>query len=90
MLAGVLSALRATEGQLADQKFLFLGAGEAGVGIAELIATAISTQAGCTMEEARTRCLFLDSKVGPLSSFLRVLWIATCAAIVIISGLHAA
>eukprot|EP00892_Ulva_mutabilis_P010458 jgi/Ulvmu1/7785/UM004_0014.1 len=62
VLAGVLSALRATGGELADQKFLFLGAGEAGVGIAELIATAVTRQTGCAMKEARKCCLFIDSK----------------------------
>lgn len=63
MLAGVLSAIRASGCQLADQKFLFLGAGEAGVGIADLIAAAIKKNTGCTMKKARKRCFFIDSKV---------------------------
>jgi malate dehydrogenase (oxaloacetate-decarboxylating)(NADP+) len=61
-LAGLLSALRATGGSLADQRVLFLGAGEAGTGIAELIAIALEARHGLTRAQARTRCLFMDSK----------------------------
>ncbi len=60
-LAGVYSALRITKGQLTDQTFLFLGAGEAGIGIGDLIVSAL-IDAGMTIEEARKRCLFMDSK----------------------------
>ncbi|CAI0425584.1 unnamed protein product [Linum tenue] len=42
VLAGVVSALKILGGSLADHKFLFLGAGEAGTGIAELIALEMS------------------------------------------------
>ncbi|CAL5359176.1 unnamed protein product [Camellia sinensis] len=42
VLAGVVSALKLVGGTLADHTFLFLGAGEAGTGIAELIALEIS------------------------------------------------
>lgn len=59
-LAGLYSALRLTGGQLAEQKLLFLGAGEAGIGIADLVVSAMM-QAGLTAEAARRRCWFVDS-----------------------------
>ena len=60
-LAGVYSALRITGGRLADQKFLFLGAGEAGLGIGELITGAL-VAGGLSVEEARRRCWYVDSR----------------------------
>ncbi|GBG68534.1 hypothetical protein CBR_g3078 [Chara braunii] len=62
-LAGILSALRVTKQPLgAQQRVLFLGAGEAGTGIAELIAMAIVKRTGIPIEEARKACFFMDSK----------------------------
>lgn len=61
-LAGLLSAARATGKPLAEHRFLFLGAGEAGTGIGELIATYMHLRTGCTMEQGRKACYFLDSK----------------------------
>ncbi|HUX38934.1 MAG TPA: NAD-dependent malic enzyme [Rectinemataceae bacterium] len=60
-LAGIFSALRLTGKTLADQRILFLGAGEAGVGIGELIVSAM-IDAGLKPEEARRKCWFVDSK----------------------------
>ncbi len=60
-LAGIISALRITGGRLADQKFLFLGAGSAGIGIAYLLVHAM-TLAGLTAEQARARVWLFDSK----------------------------
>ena len=60
-LAGLISALRETGQSLADQKLLFLGAGEAGTGIADLF-TAAAIDAGLGEREARERCWFVDSQ----------------------------
>jgi malate dehydrogenase (oxaloacetate-decarboxylating)(NADP+) len=61
VLAGLYSALRLTGGTVADHRFLFLGAGEAGIGIGDLIVTALKSE-GIPEAEARARCWFLDSK----------------------------
>lgn len=60
-LAGLYSALRLTHNRLADHKFLFLGAGEAGVGIGDLIVTALKAE-GVSEAEAKQKCWFVDSK----------------------------
>ena len=60
-VAGLLGALRLTGGQLAAQKLLFLGAGEAGTGIADLYVAA-AQEAGLSEADARARCWFVDSK----------------------------
>ncbi|XP_024020690.1 NADP-dependent malic enzyme [Morus notabilis] len=62
VLAGVVAALKLIGGSLADHKFLFLGAGEAGTGIAELIALEISKQTKAPLEETRKKIWLVDSK----------------------------
>ena len=60
-VTGVYSALRVTKQKLADQRFLFLGAGEAATGIAELLVDAMVAE-GVEREEALKHCFLFDSK----------------------------
>jgi len=60
-LGGLYAALRITKQKLEGQKILFLGAGEAGTGIGELVVSAL-TDLGLSEIEARKRCWFVDSK----------------------------
>ncbi len=60
-LAGIFSALRLTGKSLKDQKILFLGAGEAGIGIGELVVSAMLDE-GVKVGEARRTCWFVDTK----------------------------
>ncbi|KAI9191931.1 hypothetical protein LWI28_015692 [Acer negundo] len=62
VLAGVVAALKLIGGKLADHSFLFLGAGEAGTGIAELIALEMSKQTKSPVEETRKKIWLVDSK----------------------------
>ncbi|EOY33358.1 PREDICTED: NADP-dependent malic enzyme [Theobroma cacao] len=62
VLAGLVAALKVVGGTLADHRFLFLGAGEAGTGIAELIALEISKQTNMPLDEARKKIWLVDSK----------------------------
>lgn len=62
VLAGLIGALRFVGGSLANHRFLFLGAGEAGTGIAELIALEISKKCQIPLEEARKNIWLVDSK----------------------------
>jgi malate dehydrogenase (oxaloacetate-decarboxylating)(NADP+) len=59
-LAGIFTALRVTGGKLTDQKVLFLGAGEAASGIADLIVSAMIAD-GCSKADALQRNWLVDS-----------------------------
>ncbi len=60
-LGGIYSALRITGKPLSEQKFLFLGAGEAGIGIGKLLVEALKEE-GLSTEEAKLKCWYVDSK----------------------------
>ena len=61
VLAALLSAQNLTGRALAEEKLVFIGAGEAAVGIANLIVT-VQVRDGVDEAEARARIWFVDSK----------------------------
>ncbi|XP_057525038.1 NADP-dependent malic enzyme [Amaranthus tricolor] len=68
VLAGLIASLKLLGGNLADHTFLFLGAGEAGTGIAELIALEMSKKTNSPIEEMRKKIWLVDSKGLVVSS----------------------
>jgi malate dehydrogenase (oxaloacetate-decarboxylating)(NADP+) len=60
-LSGVLGALRISGGELQDQRVLFYGAGQAGIGIGNTIVAAMIEQ-GVAADQAHRNCWFFDSQ----------------------------
>jgi malate dehydrogenase (oxaloacetate-decarboxylating)(NADP+) len=58
-LAGLATALQIVDAPLTDQRILFLGAGSAGIGIANLIASAMQMK-GLSQDVARSRISMFD------------------------------
>ena len=59
-LAGVLTSLRITGGSLKNSRILFVGAGQAACGIADLIALAIQSAEGLSFAEACEKIFMVD------------------------------
>ena len=60
-LAGLHTAVKLNKTTLMDQKILFLGAGEAGIGIGDLFTSALVAD-GYNEKEVRQKCWYFDSK----------------------------
>lgn len=60
-LAGLINALKITGGQLKEQRILFLGAGSAAIGLADLIVSALGQQ-GIAPDVARQQIRLFDTK----------------------------
>ena len=60
-LSGIIGSLRITGEKLSDQRLLFLGAGEAGIGTADSFVAAL-VEEGVSVEAARKQCWFVDTQ----------------------------
>jgi len=60
-LAGLINAMKITGGKLQDQRILFLGAGSAAVGLADLFVSALGQQ-GIPADQARQKVRMFDTK----------------------------
>ena len=58
-LAGMINACKVKGTQLKDESYLFLGAGSAGIGLSDLLCSAL-TEEGLTLEQARARVRLFD------------------------------
>jgi malate dehydrogenase (oxaloacetate-decarboxylating)(NADP+) len=59
VLAGMINAAKIKGTKLSDEKYLFLGAGSAGIGLADLICSAI-VQEGLTRKDAQAQVYMFD------------------------------
>jgi malate dehydrogenase (oxaloacetate-decarboxylating)(NADP+) len=59
VLAGMINAAKIKGTKLKDEKYLFLGAGSAGIGLADLLCSAM-TEEGLTLEQAQARVFMFD------------------------------
>ena len=59
VLAGMVNAAKIKGTKLSDEKYLFLGAGSAGIGLADLICSAM-VQEGLTLQQAQSRVYMFD------------------------------
>ena len=60
-LAGLINALKITGGKLKDQRILFLGAGSAAIGLADLIVSAVVGKDEIPAEKAREQIRMFDT-----------------------------
>jgi malate dehydrogenase (oxaloacetate-decarboxylating)(NADP+) len=59
VLAGMINAAKIKGTKLSDEKYLFLGAGSAGIGLANLLCSAM-TQEGLTLNQAQSKVYMFD------------------------------
>ena len=62
----MINAAKIKGTRLKDEKYLFLGAGSAGIGLADLLCSALVDQ-GVTLKEAQSRVYMFDVNGLPVS-----------------------